>query len=201
MMLCCGSGALIDVAAQDALVHQQQALGSGVLRVRLPAGLRPNTDISLRFTLNDGLVEEKVYGFAMFWNDLGIRDNAFNYRIHKGRVLSQEATPAGLKVVVDMTVESDPWVKGGPAHYELLITVADGQASGQYTGQFHQIGAESAHQASGILSGTVGASVARKIPGHVPFEAEEHPRILVRKGRPSSLAEINDRYPRRSAYF
>lgn len=153
---------------------------SGVLRVRLADASRKGTDISLRFTVTDGKVDEKVYGFAMFWNEQGIRDNAFNYRIHKGRVVEQVRNQTGWKILVDMRIESDPWVKGGPARYELLLREEGESVVGQYRGSFHAQG-KNPRKAQGAVNGTAGASVARMIPGHIPFKAEEHPRILVRK--------------------
>ncbi|GEM_PF-6053824 len=153
-----------------------------VMRVRLKDALRDGTDLGLRFTMEGEKLNPKVYGFAMFWNEFGIRDNAFNYRIHKGRIVEQRATESGWDVKLDMKIEGDPWVKGGPASYQLQIQQKAGEVSGSFSGIFHDPAKPAAHEvADSPLRGSLASSIARAIPGHRPFEPEEHPRILVRK--------------------
>ena len=150
--------------------------------LRLDNALRATTDLSLRMRLVDGKLAETFYARATYWDDRGYQDNSFNYRMHLGKVTAQEATENGIKASVELQILGDPWIPGGPARYEidLQLDQENQLASGSYSGNFQQQGNQE-HEASGGITGSVGASPARYLADHVPFEDGEHPRLLLRK--------------------
>ncbi len=107
----------------------------------------------------------------------GIIGNApsFNRGHHRGRVLNCEIIPEHIDLTIEMNINSDPWVPGGRALYEIALKrVDDDQFDGAFTGMFRS-------------KRMTGKSSAKRIEqlepaaDFIPFKDGEHPRILFRK--------------------
>ena len=107
----------------------------------------------------------------------GIIGNApsFNRGHHRGRVLNCELDPQYVDLTIEMNINSDPWIPGGRAEYEIALKGAGvNQFEGVFTGTFR----------GKRLSGKSSAErieLPQPPKDFVPFKSGEHPRILFRK--------------------
>ncbi|MEI7767404.1 MAG: hypothetical protein WCJ97_08210 [Phycisphaerae bacterium] len=105
---------------------------------------------------------------------VGIARN-YNVGIHMGRVAESNVTATGLDFVLEIKVEGDAWMPSGRASYKVSLTRApDGALTGTYTGTFRD------RPYAGRAFGRV-RPPQTVVPGFVPVQPGEHPRILFRK--------------------
>jgi hypothetical protein len=124
----------------------------------------------------------------------------------EGRVTKAEAIGATVKLTVEASVGSDPWVKGGAGVYNIEITEKDGVITGTFTG--HYAAQDKAiftpvkradgwtplfppekpvfkalfeADVKGAVSGSVGKAWPGVVPGVKPPAPGEHPRLIFRK--------------------
>lgn len=62
---------------------------------------------------------------------------SFNSGHHRGRVLNSQMSPQRVDLAIEMNINSDPWVPGGRAVYEIVLKlVGENQFEGVFTGMF-----------------------------------------------------------------
>jgi len=100
---------------------------------------------------------------------------SFNRGHHRGRVLESDVADDRIRMIVEMSINSDPWVPGGRAEYEVELERSGPQRfQGRFSGTFR------GRQMSAKATVEV-AKLPQPPEGFFPFKPEEHPRILFRK--------------------
>jgi hypothetical protein len=100
--------------------------------------------------------------------------NLFNHMDHDGTVTAT-GDDAALTLDVELRVNDDPWVKGGPARYRIALTREGERLRGTYTGTFRDTAV------NGHASGRIAAAPWPSAWGdRAPAAPGEHPRLLFR---------------------
>ena len=108
----------------------------------------------------------------------------FNRAIHTGRVARAALSADQVALTLDMDLQSDAWVKGGRARYDLVLKRTGGNRfAGRYTGTFR--GAAVKGAANAVILPPLKAPDS----GFEPVRPGEHPRILFRERDLPALRE------------
>lgn len=141
--------------------------------------------LELNFRVRDGKWDARpVYGYAQFFDEWGERTSAFNAADHEGTVVAYTDSGTGLQLDIEITVNPDPWVTGGTGVYALTLTREGDAYTGLFTGTYN------GQPVDGSVTGHRESRFALPVPGHVPVEPGEHPRLVFRK---ADLPMILDR--------
>jgi len=142
-------------------------------------GSRGNRDVTLRLrgavAGKDLLVELECRGGRWPETAWAYAPN-FNKGDHEFRVARAERTASGVRLGLEGRIADDPWTRGGPADYEVLLAARDGRLTGTYRGRFRGRTAE----------GDVEAAIADPTPVEFacePLRPQEHPRMRGREYR------------------
>ncbi len=106
---------------------------------------------------------------------------SFNRSHHTGVVTGSETDGDTLALTVQMSIQGDPWVRGGRAVYEVTLSPAE---NGGYEGRF-----ESTFRDHAVKGRATGNWLPRQEAGK-PVEPGEHPRLLFRE---QDLPELRER--------
>jgi hypothetical protein len=139
--------------------------------IELYLGVRPAADGSWQWSRGlMGWAGKKMVG----WAEDGSR--AFNQMDHTGTVTVVRDDSKTIRLELDVTVNPDPWVAGGPARYVLELARDGERLAGTFTGTFK------GQPVKGTASGTQRAAPwpgpDAKYAMHAPGE---HPRLIIRK--------------------
>lgn len=111
----------------------------------------------------------------------------FTLSHHPGRVVTAEVTDESIDLTFSMLMLDDSWTKGvggrGVYHASLKRTTT-ATFEGTYEGTFRGV------RVMGRAAGTKHPSRPIRVPGYVPVEPGEHPRILFRK---SDLPRLHEK--------
>jgi hypothetical protein len=120
------------------------------------------------------------------WRDVWAESDEFNRAVHAGRITETVDSADGLRLTVELALEDDNWIKGGPAAYDIDLKrdVRTGALEGTFSGVFRGPGAPFAARgaAAGCLLPPVPVETA-----FVPVEPREHPRLLFRRSELQAL--------------
>lgn len=151
----------------------------------------------------DGRWRREAMGHSAFFEDrvLGRRtESYYSWQDHEGEVVESAEIDGRIRLVLRVTVHSDPWVQGGEARYTLDLTregeAIKGTFEGVYTkkvdpatlqakrGVISHVndGAEGDRPCRGEVVGSVGSEPwPRLLEGHRPLTPGEHPRLMFRR--------------------
>ena len=135
-------------------------------------------DLELYLGTFGGKWNEHVLGWAgprlVGWRVDGSR--AYNAIDHEGVLTEVRETEGRLRLVVDMAINADPWVPGGPAEHALDLSRTGNAIAGTFTGTFK------GEPVKGKVTGQVRAKPwPGPVGGYVPLQPKEHPRLIFRK--------------------
>ena len=117
------------------------------------------------------------------WQEIIGNAPSFNRGHHRGRVLSSQIDPQHVDLTIEMNINSDQWVPGGRAVYEIsLKRITSDKFEGTFTGMF---------RGRRVTGKSSAERVEQPQPPEdfVPFKGGEHPRILFRKSDIPALKE------------
>jgi len=101
---------------------------------------------------------------------------AFCAMDHNGTIADVSGATGKVKLAVDVTVNPDPWVKGGEARYVLELERDGPKVSGSFAGTFK------GREVKGPVAGTIRAHPWPKPDSTYSMHAPgEHPRLIFRK--------------------
>lgn len=109
------------------------------------------------------------------WDRVWISARNYNVAIHTGHVEQARIDEKQVFLKLRVRMESDSWVEGGRGTYEVTLNrLPDGRLAGEYAGEFVR------QPVKGEAFGRVRPRQP-PMPGYVPVQPGEHPRILFRK--------------------
>lgn len=159
-------------APSDAIVVTLDNALAQISREPQPAG-KPLT----LFLQREGGKWTEAWGYAA----------GFNVGLHLGEVVTSTAVGGSFKLKVRLEIESDNWVEGGTAEYEIRLTRASGALEGDYEGTFTTSGGKTWAAKDAARGNVLPPNPPR--PGFVPVLPGEHPRCLFRKADLPALRE------------
>ena len=102
---------------------------------------------------------------------------AFCAMDHYGMITKVSGTTGNVRLALDVTVNSDPWVKGGAGTYVLELNRDGEKVAGTFSGTFNGTAVTGA--AAGTIRQQPWPSKDAKYSMHAPGE---HPRLIFRTG-------------------
>lgn len=189
------------VAADEVSWHDVTLRLRGAIPHQHP-GLGHDLELNLS-RAGDGSWKPDGMGYSVFFDSRpGVKpEQYYSWQDHEASVVEARESGASVRLVVAVTIHSDPWVVGGKARYTVNLVrngrVFTGDFAGTYTkaeGNPTQIrrgkevkveddGPPGDRPAKGQVTGTIRADVLPSpVKGHLPLAAGEHPRLLFRKG-------------------
>jgi len=142
-------------------------------------------------TCVDGVWETNVLGWALFLREghqkewrAATEAKSLNAMDHEGTIVSASMDGNAIALKIAMTVNPDPWVKGGRGEYTVNLTRDGDKVAGTYTGTFEGM------EVKGAARGKVRLGRwPAPVPGYVPLKPGEHPRLMFRASDLPALRE------------
>ena len=136
-------------------------------------------DLLLHLGFHEGAWRPYVLGYAGYSSRGRGRipaDRAYNGMDHEGTVREVPAPGGRVRLIVEMQINPDPWVPGGPARYSLDLARRGDACEGTFSGTFN--GRDVKGKAAGSIRADPWPSPAE---GRTRFEPGEHPRLIFRR--------------------
>jgi hypothetical protein len=138
-------------------------------------GQREGKDMELELTLKDGNWGKEAWGYCTY----------FNRSDHDGTLEATGDGASGTKMRVALTIRKDFWfpVSPGQAEYRLDVRREGDRFEGAYTGtmRFPDNGGIVTNETKGKVTGRIFPLWHEPVPGFVPLQPGEHPRLVFRK--------------------
>jgi len=139
-------------------------------------------DLLLHLGYHDGEWRPYVIGWAGAHRDadgqLTLKEKQFNQMDHVGTATARAQDDGTVVLDIEMRINPDPWIAGGAATFRVRLKPIDGGFAGTFEGAFNDRLIREGEAEATLMPKPWPAPVA----GVAPAAANEHPRLLFRKG-------------------